>query len=358
MYLNFKNIIISEKKNIRDAMKRISKSKIKTLLVVNKNNQLLGTITDGDIRRYISKKDNFNVTLNYVANLNPSVVYKEDLKNKNKLKKINKKLEIIPLISNDRTILDILTYYKINNYISSVSENYTVIIFAGGKGKRLMPLTKDTPKPMLKINNTPILELIITRLNKIGFKNIVLSVNYKSSKIKQYFKDGSKFGINLAYIEEKKELGTAGSLSLLSLTNNKSSENLLVINGDILTKLNYKNIIDFHINHSSDLTIATREFSNQIPFGVLQSKKNRLISIEEKPISNFQVNAGIYVIKRKLLDLLKFEKNIDMPEFINLALKDKKKIMCYTINDYWKDIGTPRDLDIAKSEYDTVFEKF
>ena len=353
--MNFKNILIADKKTIKDAMKQITKSKIKTLFVVDNNKRLLGSLTDGDIRRYLSDNNNLQNKINRAANKNPNFIYESNLRIANKKNLINKKLEVIPVLDDLNRIIDVIKPSQFNLITDYVKNNYNVFIFAGGKGKRLLPLTLKTPKPMIKINKVPILESNIMRLKSLGFRKYYISVNYISHKIKNYFSDGNDFGVKIKYIEEIKELGTAGALSLLSLDKENIKYPLLVLNGDILTKLNFKRLINFHKKNSADLTIATREFSSQIPYGVLHSKNNQLISIKEKPINSFQVNAGIYVINPKILELLRFDKKIDMPEFINNILRKKKKIMCYTVNDYWKDIGSPRDLDIAKSEYASIF---
>ena len=195
---------------------------------------------------------------------------------------------------------------------------------AGGFGKRLFPLTKNTPKPMLKVKGVPILEKIILSLKKQGFQNFVLSVFYKSEMIQNHFGDGSRFNISISYIREKNPLGTAGSLGLIKKF--KNTEPILVINGDILTHLDYKELVKSHYHSNSSATICVRSSSYKIPFGVVKVKENKLINIIEKPTETYLINAGIYIFEQKLLKHISAEKSTDMPDFIKKLIKLKKKI--------------------------------
>ena len=220
-------------------------------------------------------------------------------------------------------------------------------ILAGGKGERLRPLTNNTPKPMIKISGKPILEYIIEKIKKERFKNIYISVNYLSEKIKKYFKKGQKYFLDINYIEENKPLGTIGSLRLLNPLN---SENVIITNADVYTKANYRDILSFHKKTKSDLTLVVKEYLNEIPYGVVKFRGNNLVNIVEKP-SNFEyINAGIYVIKSSIIKFIPKNKVFNSDELIRKLISKKMKVRCYLSYEKWADIGT-KELDKIKFEF-------
>jgi NDP-sugar pyrophosphorylase family protein len=219
---------------------------------------------------------------------------------------------------------------------------------AGGLGTRLRPLTETLPKPMLRVGGRPMLEIILDNFVSQGFKNFFISINYLGHIIQEHFGDGSKFGVSITYLSESKRLGTAGALSLLP---EGITENIVVTNGDVLTRLNLRALLDFHNALHSSATICVREFSTQVPYGVVEVADQVVQKIEEKPNVQRLVNAGIYVLNPKLLSQIPKDTYIDMPDLLNSMLKKDQVIGAFPIREYWADIGRVTDLDNANLEF-------
>jgi len=218
---------------------------------------------------------------------------------------------------------------------------------AGGRGTRLRPLTYSVPKPLLPVGETPILELMIKRLSSLGFKEITLMTGYRSELIEAYFGDGTKLGVKLKYVKEERVLGTAGPLRLLE---DLGQEPVLVMNGDILTKLDFKRMIDFHLQNGADLTIGTRIFQERLLYGVIEGKEERVTKIDERPILELEVSAGIYLLDPALVQLIPSNTLFGMPELINRAIEEGKRVYKYPIKEYWLAIEKIDDLNGAMKE--------
>ena len=334
---NFDKYLIPSNFDIKKTIMRLNKYGLKIVCVVDKNNILKGTVSDGDIRRGLLKNISLEDSIKEIMNKRPKTV---GLKSSNQ--EVNNtfaeyEVQALPVIDKKKKLLNILTKDR-ENYI----ENYVYII-AGGKGKRMMPLTKTLPKPLLEYSGEPILERILYKLKLEGFKNIIISVNYLGQKIQKYFKNVNNLDLNIQYIKETKEMGTAGSLE--KLKNLKNNLPILISNADLITNLNFKDLLNYHNDNLSEFTIASKKYEYQNPFGVIVNKGKKVIKISEKPIYKFNVNAGVYVVNHKLLRLLKKNKYMDMPDFIEKLLKKKKKINIFPLHEKWKDIGNPKDLD-------------
>lgn len=208
-----------------------------------------------------------------------------------------------------------------------------VLILAGGEGTRLRPLTFSIPKPLLPVGKTPILEIILSKLKSQGFTDIVVAVGYKAELIKTYFGDGSKFGVDIKYIEEEEPLGTAGSLGILKEKFN-IKETVLLMNGDILTKLDFNKIVEFHNNNGADITVGIKKHEQKTPFGVITLDGNKIKDIKEKPTFTYDVSAGIYVLNPSVLDSVP-KGFFNMPNLIKDAISNEKKVLGYKINEYW-----------------------
>jgi NDP-sugar pyrophosphorylase family protein len=217
----------------------------------------------------------------------------------------------------------------------------------------LSPLTDTTPKPMLHVGNKPILETIIENFAKYGYGEIILSVNYKSQIIQDYFGSGSAHGVNIQYVHETKRMGTAGALTFIrdSLT-----EPFFVMNGDLLTNINFEHMHDYHISHDVVATMAVREYDFQVPYGVVNVAEGQILSIEEKPIHKFFVSAGIYMLAPQVLEEIPDNEFFDMPVLFEKLLKNGKKAVSFPLREYWLDIGRMSDFERANSEYSAVFE--
>ena len=220
---------------------------------------------------------------------------------------------------------------------------------AGGFGKRLHPLTEDTPKPMLNIGNQPILETIMRRFIKSGFHNFYISTYYKAEQIRDYFGDGSSLGAHIQYVNEEKPLGTAGSIGLLP--KNLPKLPILMMNGDVLTKVDFEHLLKTHIDQEGMATMCIREYDIQIPFGVVGIKNQQAINFLEKPVKKFFVNAGIYVFEPEMINKVKVGENIDMPDLLNQQIKEGQRVNVFPIHEYWKDIG-------HMNEFNSVSELF
>ena len=326
------NIILDNKKII-DAIKAINNVKLKTLIVIDKNKKLIGTLTDGDIRRAILKGFNTNNLINPIVN-------KKQIKKKIGRKIIKfKDAKIIPIIDKKNKVLNIVEK-KIDKFNLISQKGLDIVLMAGGYGKRLLPLTNKVPKPLLKINKKSILELAIENFEKYDFKNFYISTHYKSAFIKNFFKNKKFFKHKISFLDEKKPLGTAGCLSLLNY--NKIKKNILVYNGDIITNLNILNLYKFHINTESDITVCAKEYSNSSPYGEILYDGFKIKKILEKPRKKSFINAGIYILKKELIKNIK-PCRIDMTDLIDQTIKDKKKVNIYPIYEYWADMGTKQN---------------
>jgi NDP-sugar pyrophosphorylase family protein len=240
----------------------------------------------------------------------------------------------------------------VEELVKRKTKDNPVVIMAGGLGTRLGDLTRNTPKPMLQVGNKPILQTIIESFAKYGFVNIVLSVNYKSHVIEDYFKDGSGFGVNISYIHETERRGTAGALGLLAEVPDKP---FFVMNGDILTNVNFDNLLTYHTESKAPATMSVRLYDLQVPYGVVHIKDNRIGGINEKPVQQFFVNAGIYVINPDCLKVVPKTGIFDMTSLFQKLIADGDKPATYLISEYWIDIGHAKDFEAANGEYSNVF---
>ena len=301
IYKNWNKCIISENDTVASAIKNLSSNGLQICLVVNGKKRLVGTVTDGDLRNHILDKKNLNVKIKLLMNNKPHFV-KENSSDK-KIFEImkNKNILQIPVVNSKGFIIDLEFWNKIANEKDVITNK--IIFMAGGKGLRMRPLTKNTPKPMIKINNRPLLEKLILDANKQGFKNFILSINYLGSKIQNHFKNGEKFNSSIEYVKEKVPLGTAGSLGNVSV--NKISDTFLVVNSDILTNIDYRKLISFHEKNKSDLTMVVKPIFTKHSFSVVKSRGIHLESVLEKPTTEVNYGVGIYVLNKKILKRLK-----------------------------------------------------
>ena len=337
---NLKLLKLSQNSTLQSAILRMNKTKFKIIFIVKKNNIFLGTLSDGDIRRALAEGAKLLSKVNKFYNKN-SIYISKSSKINNNTKNIQKiffenNIFSIPVLDKKK----IIGFYDIRDFLTQNNGNSMVLVMAGGFGKRLLPLTKKIPKPMLPIKGKPILQIILENLKKQNFKEVLISTYYKASVIKKYFKSGEKLKLKIDYLYEKSPLGTAGCLKLLKKSIINNYENLLIINGDILTNLNFQNIFDFHISHRSDLTIGVKNIVVSNDYGVIKGDGIVFTDIEEKPINSYNINAGIYILKTKIIKKIKFSKNLNMVDVINQIKKLNKKVTVYPILENWNDIGT------------------
>ncbi len=330
---NWKKSLILENSMVFNAIKKLEQTGFQIVLVVNKKNELIGTLTDGDIRSGILKGVSLKIPVYKLANKNPLTVKKNESKSKIDNLMFKHSIFQIPVVKNKKVIG--LHLKKEKKYQVNEVNNY-FFIMAGGKGKRLMPLTKNTPKPLLKYKNRPLIEHLLIKAKEDGFLNIVISLNYLGYKIKNWLKDGKKFGLKIKYILEKKPLGTAGALSFIK---KKIKKPILITNCDIITDLNYNSLLEYHQKKRADITLVVKEYRTTSSFGEVQIKNQKIKNIIEKPISLSYINAGIYILSPNIIQYLKKNEKIDMNEFIDKMINKKKKIIPYPMTEKWSDVS-------------------
>lgn len=339
-------ILINPNTSIIDTLRVIDDTAVEIALVVDENKRLIGTVTDGDIRRGLIKGTNLDEPISSLMNPSPITAGLTTTDDELLFMMTNRSIKHMPIVDNEKHVLRLVL---LKDLISGKKRPNIAIIMAGGLGSRLGSLTQNTPKPLLPVGGKPVIARIAEQLKKHGIEDIIISINYKGSQIKNWFEQNPINGAQISYLEEKEFLGTAGALSLLP---NKPDNPFIVINGDIVSPVNFGSLLEFHQQNHNYLTLCTREFSFQVPYGVLKLNGSQLLSIEEKPSQNIFINAGIYVINPEMLKYIPSNKKFDMPELINIAIKDGKEVGCYPVSDYWLDIGTPQDY--IKAEKDSL----
>jgi len=331
-----KNLILSETATFKEAIQLLDSNGNGFLAIINEKSQLVGILTDGDIRRAIL---NNKTELCEIMNSNPMTMkYGENRRNIiHRLKELHRKH--MPIVDENMILKDVVELQE-NEF--NLKPNW-VVIMAGGLGTRLGELTKDTPKPMLKVGTKPMLEHIIDMFVSHGFTKFMLSVNFKAEVIKEYFKDGSAFGIEVKYLEEKQRLGTGGALSLIDI---KLNEPFFVTNGDVLSSIDYEELLNFHNQENSTATMCIRKDSYQIPYGVIEvDSDNTIVSMEEKPKKEFFINTGIYVLDPKILEYVPKNDFFDLPSLFDVLKKNMKRTKSFEITDYWIDMGNSSDYE-------------
>lgn len=339
-----------------EAVQAIEFTDKRAAVIVNNENKLLGTITDGDIRRKLLTGGTLQDLA--ISAMNSSPITAQVGTSSETLIHMMKKRNvlIIPTVTSANNFVELIHLKDLNNSaIKSVYQDSSydfAVIMAGGEGVRLKPVTNNTPKPMLEVGGVPLLERQILSLSQIGIKNIYISVNYLSDKIEEYFEDGSRHNVKISYLKESSKMGTAGSISLIP-ENPKSP--FLVLNGDIFTNSNFGALLEFHNNNKADITVATTNYVIDIPYGVIDIKNEEVIGILEKPSQVYLCNAGIYCISPEIFNFFSDFKIQNMPDLITLILKKGLKVSAFPIHEYWIDIGTPEDLKKAREFYNSKY---
>jgi dTDP-glucose pyrophosphorylase len=345
----WERILVGPDYKIIDAIKLIDISSLQIALVVDENKKLLGTVTDGDIRRGILKgvsleqpvadimKEN-SITINFNTPIDEIIkIMKEEV------------IHQLPIVDENGHVIGLEI---LNDLLEVKSIDNWVVLMAGGLGTRLSPLTDECPKPMVKVGGKPVLETILDGFKEQGFKHFYLAVNHLKSQITEYFGDGSARGVVINYLHENKKMGTAGALSLLD---NKPNQPIIVMNGDLLTKVNYRHLLEYHCNHQAMATMCVREYAMQIPYGVVKINNQSIIEIDEKPLQKFFVNAGIYVLDPDVLKLIPQNDRYDMTILFEELVNQGYETKVFPIREYWIDIGHNSDFKKANDDFSFVF---
>ena len=339
---NWKKTLIKKDKKIKDAIKSLELAELQVLLVVDKKNKFLGTLTDGDIRRGLIKGLDLDTEILEVMNSQAILIPPGTNPETAKQLMITNSILQLPIVDKNKNIKGL---FSLSDFLKINKRNNPFIIMAGGKGLRLRPITKKIPKPMIKINGKPIIQTIIEKAKKQGFYKFIIITNYLSKIIEDYFRNSSKFGVEISILKEKKFMGTVGGVSLAKKF---IEEDFVLTNGDIVSDIRYDEVLDYHQNLNSDVTISVNNYTQKISFGVVKTNGSKVEKILEKPTERKYINAGVYVFNKKTLKYLKQNKYMDVTNFINFLLSKKLKVNAFALHEDWNDIGLKENLKKLK----------
>lgn len=346
---SIKKHIVKKQNSVRDILTLFDELAADSILfLVDDDEKLIGSLTDGDIRRGIIRGLGLEDEIVKFAQLKPQSLRKNSY-NLSKIKEWKSNhYKIIPIVDDENKILDIVNFRLQKSYLP-----IHAIIMAGGKGSRLRPLTLDTPKPLLKVGNKPIIEYNIDCLKSYGVRNITLSINYLGEQLLDYFGDGKSKDLTIDYVKEKEPLGTIGSVKLIEKF---GFDYLLVMNSDLLTNINYEALFEKLLTEEGDMIVATIPYEVKIPYGVIETDGERISALKEKPTYTYYSNAGIYIFKKEYVSLIPGNECFNATDLIEVLYKQGKKVIHFPILDYWLDIGNPTDFE--KAQNDVKFIKF
>ncbi len=335
---------------LREALASIDSAGSQMALVVDGQRHLLGTLSDGDARRGLLKGLNLTDKVSAAMHLNPTVARADETRHSILATMRRRGLHQVPVVNGEGIVVGMEV---VDDFLAPPTRDNWVVIMAGGLGQRLEQLTRDTPKPMLRVGSRPLLETIVRGYSAQGFRRFYFAVNYKAEQIERHFGDGSEFGVEIRYLREEQRLGTAGALSLLP---ESPTQPIVVTNADLLTKEDFGYMLDQHADSGADATMAVREYEMQVPFGVVRERDGCIEAIDEKPVQRFTVSAGIYVLSPHLLELVPHATLFDMPALFEAAAGQGLRARCHRIDGYWLDIGRLPDYERANLEFDEVFQ--
>lgn len=347
---NWEAVILKPEDTTEKAIQVLNEEGLRVVMVSNEDGILLGTVTDGDIRRSLLQHLGLDTKITEIMYKTPTTALISDTDEKILALMKSKDLLQVPILDGNRKIVGLET---LQHLIETNRRGNPVFLMAGGFGKRLRPMTNEIPKPLLKVGNKPILETILQQFIDFGFYNFYISTHYKAEMVREYFGDGSSWGVNIIYVHEDKPLGTAGSLGLLPSTIPELP--IVMMNGDLLTKVNFESLLRFHNEHEGVATMCVREYDIQVPYGVVQAEEHKITSIIEKPIHNFFINAGIYVLNPSLLDSVDGSSYIDMPHLLEEQIGKGQQVNMFPLHEYWLDIGQKQEYELAHEIFEEEF---
>jgi len=347
---NWRNALINPKTSLQEAIHVIDKAALQIALVIDDLGRLSGVVTDGDIRRALIRGLPLDHAVAEVMNANPKVASINDSKTKMCATMEAHTLIHLPVLDIDDKVVGLETLQGL--YKQPHFQN-PVFLMAGGFGTRLRPLTNVCPKPLLEIGGKPILETILESFVSSGFKKFYIAVHYLADQIKDYFGDGQRWGVQINYVEEHEPLGTAGALGLLPF--DLPDLPIIVMNGDILTQIDFPRLLAYHNEHQGIATLCVRQYEHQIPYGVVSIEGQRITGIVEKPIHSCFSNAGIYVLNQALVQTIAKQQQLDMPQFLNQQIMAGGVVSMFPVHEYWLDIGREADFLRAECEFSKYF---
>ena len=347
---NWTEILLKSEDSIQTTIEVLHSGGNRVALVVDNNRKLLGIVTDGDIRRALIKHIDMDCAVNDIMNVNPITALESEGSSAIMLNMQSNNILHTPIVDEHNILVGLETLHHL---LVGKKYNNPVFLMAGGFGKRLHPLTVDTPKPLLPVGNRPILETILMQFIEAGFHNFYISIYYKADMIRKHFGDGSNWGVTIKYVHEDRPLGTAGSLGMLPQDIEKLP--VLMMNGDLLTKVDFIQLLNYHNELKSIATMCVRKYDFEVPYGVVTIENVNIQSIVEKPLQKFFVNAGIYILEPELISSVDGLSYIDMPNLLERQIKQGEKINAFPIHEYWLDIGRIEEYEQARKYYSREF---
>jgi len=358
MYTDLTHLCIPLDSTIHQAVEEMNVSRAGIVMVVEGDRKLVATITEGDVRRAILANIDFNGPIQLLLEQKsgtdrPEPITLDDSADRDSMLRLMQAhdLRLLPLVNEDKQVVDLIT---LDEFVPQVDLPPQAIIMAGGLGTRLRPLTDDLPKPMLSVGDQPLMEIIIGQLRDAGIKQVNISVHHSPEKITDYFGDGKDFGVEINYLTEERPLGTAGALALMD----SPQETVLVMNGDILTQVDFKAMMAYHRESSAELTLAVNRYELQVPYGVIECDGAFVTSITEKPVISSFINAGIYLLEPSIFSEIPQDTYFDMTSLIQNLLDAGRVVSAFPIREYWLDIGEKNDYIQAQKdlESDGIFK--
>lgn len=348
---NWENTLVSPLSTLEDAIGIMDRSALRVAIVVDENRRLLGTLTDGDVRRALLRHQPLSIPVSEVMCSQPQVAQKNWSRERILGVMETTQLLQLPVLNDQGVVVGLETLHGLLD--KRLLDN-PVFLMAGGFGTRLYPLTQNCPKPLLKVGDKPILELILERFISAGFHKFFISTHYLPEMVRDYFGDGRRWGVTIRYTHEDTPLGTGGAVGLLP--HGEINEPMLMMNGDLLTTLNYRELLDFHNENRGVATMCVREYEYQVPYGVIQSEGHLIRSMVEKPVHKFFVNAGVYVLSPELVKSVVPGMKIDMPTLLEMEIARNHDVTMFPVHEYWLDIGRMEDFKRAQAEFESILK--
>ena len=342
---SWRNALVKSDASLEQAIEVLDKAALRIALVVDNEERLLGTLTDGDVRRALLKHLPLDTPVNRVMNATPKTAGQEWTSSRILALMDDQELLQLPVLDTEGKLVGLANLHELLN---KHRYDNPVFLMAGGFGTRLRPLTNNCPKPMLKVGDKPILEQILLGFVNAGFHRFYISTHYMPEVIRDYFGSGEKWGVSIEYIHEKEPLGTGGALGLLP--HDDINLPLFVMNGDLLTSLNIRSFLEFHESHGSLATMCVRKYEHQVPYGVITSEGTQIKSMIEKPVHKFFVNAGIYLLNPELVKSVGRGVRVDMPTLLEKQIEEGRPVNMFPVHEYWLDIGQMGDFQRAQDE--------
>ena len=346
---SWEQVLVSPQTSLRDALAVIDRTGSQIALVVDNDRNLLGTLSDGDVRRALLKGIALTDPVRPAMYTSPTIARDTEDQASVLAKMRRQGIHQMPIVDGQGRVVGLEIYV---DYFDTPKRSNWVVIMAGGRGTRLGELTRDVPKPMLQVGSRPLLETIVRHVAEQGFERIYLAVNYKADQIEAHFGDGAAWGTDIRYLREDQPLGTAGALTLLPET---PQQPVVVTNADLLTKEDFAHMVERHVEAGADATMAVRPYEMQVPFGVVRERDGHIESIDEKPLQRFVVSAGIYVLSPPALAMVPRGQHFDMPTLFDALIARGLRARCHHVRSYWLDIGRMPDYERANIDFGEVF---